>query len=64
MRSTRALWTREKIDSLSTVEVRQLHANAQRLGESEIAALCNEVLDSRPRGAVRKSAAKRSPPSK
>lgn len=44
------LWTREKIESLSTEEVRQLHANALRLAESEIAAVCDEVLDARPRG--------------
>ncbi|HKI65236.1 MAG TPA: hypothetical protein VKA16_11520 [Burkholderiales bacterium] len=43
-------WTREKIESLSTPEVRQLSANALNLGEPEIAALCEEVLDARPRG--------------
>ena len=43
-------WTREKIESLSTPEVRQLSANALNLGEDEIAALCEEVLDARPRG--------------
>ena len=46
------LWTREKIESLSTVEVRQLQANALRLHETEIAALCDEVLGARPRGRV------------
>ena len=45
-----ALWTREKIESLDTPEVRQLRENALRLAEPEIAALCNEVLDARPRG--------------
>lgn len=54
MRITRparsAQWTREKIDSLSTAEVRQLLDNAQRLNEAEIAALCEQVLGSRPRG--------------
>jgi hypothetical protein len=58
MRITRptrtAQWTREKIDSLSTAEVRQLRDNAQRLHEAEIAALCEQVLSSRPRTAVRK----------
>lgn len=53
MRSTRparsAQWTREKIDSLSTAEVRQLLDNAKRLNEAEIAALCEQVLGSRPR---------------
>jgi len=42
-----ALWTRERIDSLTTIEVRQLHANALRLGEPEIAELCDVVLGSR-----------------
>ncbi len=45
-----ALWTREKIDSLSTPEIRQLRVNAVRLAETEIAALCDEVLSGRPRG--------------
>jgi hypothetical protein len=47
-----ALWTEEKIASLSTVEVRQLRDNALRLGEPEIAALCDEVLSARPRRRV------------
>jgi len=42
-----ALWTRERIDSLTTIEVRQLHANALRLGEPEIATVCEAVLGSR-----------------
>lgn len=45
-----AHWSREKIDTLSTLELRQLLANAQRLHETEIAALCNELLGARPRG--------------
>lgn len=49
-RSSRAAqWTREKIDSLSTAEVRQLRDNAERLHEPEIAALCEQVLGARPR---------------
>jgi hypothetical protein len=44
------IWTREKIESLSTPELRQLSENALRLGEAELAALCGEVLDARPRG--------------
>ncbi len=47
-----ALWSREKIASLSTVEVRQLRDNALRLNEPEIAALCDEVLSARPRRRV------------
>lgn len=46
-------WTREKIDSLSTAEVRQLRENAERLHEPEIAALCDQVLVGRPRGGAR-----------
>jgi hypothetical protein len=46
------LWTREKIESLSTIEIRQLQANALRLSEPEIAALCDEVLGARPRRRV------------
>ena len=45
-----ALWTLEKIASLTTPEVRQLRANAERLQEDDIAALCEQVLGERPRG--------------
>jgi hypothetical protein len=45
-----ALWTRDKIETLTTLEVRQLQANAVRLAETEIAAVCELVLDSRPHG--------------
>lgn len=56
-RSSRAAqWTREKIDTLSTAEVRQLRDNASRLHEPEIAALCEQVLGARPRTAARKAA--------
>jgi len=53
-------WPRDRIESLSTLEVRQLGANALRLAETELAALCDEVLDARPRGhpPVRKVAVK------
>lgn len=50
-------WTREKIGSLTTPEVRQLRANAERLQETEIAALCDAVLGERPRGIVKSKAA-------
>ena len=49
-RSKVALWTRDKIESLTTIEVRQLQANALRLAEPEIAAVCDLVLDARPHG--------------
>lgn len=48
-----AAWTRDRIEALSTAEVRQLRVNAERLGEAEIAGLCDEVLKARPRGAVK-----------
>lgn len=51
-RGRAALWTKEKIDLLATPEVRNLHANAERLMEPEIAALCIEVLGARPRTGV------------
>jgi hypothetical protein len=58
-RPTRAAqWTREKIDSLSTAEVRQLRDNAERLHEAEIAALCEQVLVSRPRRGAKSKAKK------
>lgn len=45
-----AHWNKEKLDKLSTLDLRALLANAERLNEPEIAALCNELLDSRPHG--------------
>ena len=56
-----AKWDREKIDKLSTIELRQLMLNAERLSEPEVAALCKEILVARPRGlpTVRKARAKR-----
>jgi hypothetical protein len=45
-----AKWSKEQIDKLSTLELRALLDNAERLNEPEVAALCNEILDARPRG--------------
>jgi len=42
-------WTAERISALSLIEMRQLLANAERLGESEIAALCAQAIKNRPR---------------
>ena len=54
-----AKWTREQIDRLSTPELRALRENAERLKEAEVAALCSELLEARPRGqAPKKRAAK------
>jgi hypothetical protein len=44
-----ATWSREQIDKLTTLELRALLANAERLHETEIAALCNELLVARRR---------------
>ena len=43
-------WSRERLDKLTTPELRALLDNAERLNESEVAALCRELLDARPRG--------------
>ena len=49
-------WTRDRIDLLSTPEVRQLRVNAERLRKVQVVALCDEVLGKRPaRGARRPS---------
>jgi len=45
-----AKWSRERISTLSTPELRQLRLNAERLCETEVAALCAELLEERPRG--------------
>jgi len=47
-------WGREQLDKLTTLELRALLENAERLNETEIAALCQELLASRRR---RKAAA-------
>jgi hypothetical protein len=45
-----AKWSKEQLDKLTTPEVRALMANAERLNEPEVAALCNDILCARPRG--------------
>jgi hypothetical protein len=37
-------WTLDRIQTLSKPEVKQLRANAERLQEPEVVALCDEVL--------------------
>jgi hypothetical protein len=37
-------WTRERIDRLQPQDIKQLRANAERLGELELVALCTELL--------------------
>lgn len=41
-------WTRERVDQLSRDDMLNLQANAVRLGEQELAALCDELLRERP----------------
>ena len=45
-----AKWSREQIDKLTTPELRALLDNARRLKETEVAEVCNSILDARPRG--------------
>ena len=42
-------WTPERIQRLDTSDVRQLRENAQKLGATEVVALCDAALDTRPR---------------
>ena len=42
-------WSRERLDQLSTPELRTLRENAERLKETEVVALCDELLGTRPR---------------
>lgn len=43
-RGRAAEWTRERIERLPPQDIKQLRANAERLGESELADLCGELL--------------------
>ena len=42
-------WTRDRVDKLSRQELLNLQANATRLGETELAAMCDSVLKERPK---------------
>ena len=44
-------WSLDRIQTLSKPEVKQLRANAERLQESGVVALCDEVLSSKAKGA-------------
>jgi hypothetical protein len=44
-----AQWSKDKISTLTTIELKQLMANAVRLNEPDVAALCKEVLGERPK---------------
>jgi len=61
-RGRAATWDRAKLETLTTIELRQLLANAEHRNEPAVAALCGEVLDARPHGrppAPRRRAVKR-----
>jgi hypothetical protein len=51
-----AVWTKDRIEALTTAEVRQLRDNAERLSETEIVGLCDEVIKARPKNAAAKTA--------
>jgi hypothetical protein len=51
-----ATWTKERLDKLSTADLRALRANAETRKETEVAALCTEILEARPGVRRRKSA--------
>jgi hypothetical protein len=40
-------WTKEKLNTLSKIELTQLLENAERLKEPEVAAFCRELLSER-----------------
>ena len=44
-------WTKDRIQTLSKPEVKQLRANAERLQEPEVVALCDEVLNGKAKAA-------------
>ena len=45
-----AVWTKDRIEALTTAEIRQLRDNAERLSETDIVAMCDEILKARPKG--------------
>jgi hypothetical protein len=52
-------WTRERLDQLGREELLNLRANADRLGESELVVLCDELIEKRPLRGPRSSGAGR-----
>jgi len=53
-------WSRERVERLSKLEMEQLRANAERLGETALADMCAELIK-RARSATGKAAAAKSP---
>ena len=50
-------WTKDRIQTLTKPEVKQLRANAERLQEPEVVALCDEVLSGKAKAAKAAKAA-------
>ena len=44
-------WTRERVEQLTKQDIEQLRANADRLGETAVVAVCDEALHARPKSA-------------
>jgi hypothetical protein len=57
-------WTLDRIQTLSKPEVRQLRANAERLQEPGVVALCDKVLADKPVKASRAVKVKAAKPRK
>lgn len=49
-------WTSERIGQLSTEDIKQLRANAERLSELGVAALCSDILKVKARSRAQKEA--------
>jgi hypothetical protein len=49
-------WTRERVEQLSKQDIEQLRANAERLGETSVVAVCDEALSTRPKAAGKRKA--------
>jgi hypothetical protein len=56
-KSEASVWTRERLDQLGRQELLNLRANADRLGELELTALCDELLKQRPQRGPQSSGA-------
>lgn len=57
-------WSLERIVALQLPEIKQLLANAERLQEEEIAALCKQALKVRPRTVAAKKPGAKKPAAK
>ena len=44
-------WTLERVQQLSKEDIKQLRANAERLGETTVVTVCDEALHARPKSA-------------